>query len=173
MIKRIAITGPESTGKSKLTRELAEYFMVEYVPEFARAYIDQLDRPYNYDDILIIAKEQYIQNQAKEKDSNLFLFCDTELIVTKIWCEFNFGKCHPWILENIKNQHFDLYLLTDIDLPWQPDEQREHPLHRKELFELYKKELVQLNFPFKIISGTGNKRLRNAVLALKSAFENI
>ncbi|MEZ5082818.1 MAG: ATP-binding protein [Bacteroidales bacterium] len=152
---------------------MANHYKVSWVPEFARDYIDGLGRPYSYDDILIIAKEQFSRNESKHSDTGPYLFCDTELIVTKIWCEFKYGKCHPWIKENIKKQHFDLYLLTDIDLLWQPDEQREHPLQRKELFELYIKELVNLNFPFKIISGTGNKRLRNAVLALSLAFENI
>lgn len=173
MIKRIAITGPESTGKSKLAQELANHFKSRWVPEFARQYIDELGRPYSYDDVLIIAKEQFSQNQIKQSDSGPYLFCDTELIVTKIWCEFKYDKCHPWIIENIKNQHFDLYLLTDIDLPWQPDEQREHPLKRNELFELYKNELVKLDYPFRIISGTGDERHRNAVVAVQSTFENI
>ena len=88
MIKRIAITGPESTGKSYLTEKLARHFHAMWVPEFARVYIDHLDRDYTYDDILFIAKSQMESEAVAIDRTKDFLFCDTELIVAKIWCEF-------------------------------------------------------------------------------------
>jgi nicotinamide riboside kinase len=94
------------------------------------------------------------------------LFCDTELIVTKIWCDVKFGKCHPWIEEHILKQNFDLYLLTDIDLPWEPDPQREHPHMREQLMQLYLAELEKNQFPFQIIRGVGEERLRIAITTL-------
>ena len=160
---KIAITGPESTGKSDLTDQLAGHYHSLRIPEYAREYLDNLGRPYIYSDILIIAREQYTRQQAAEKVAGRFLFCDTELIVTKIWCEFRYGKCHPWILDHLEKQDFELYLLMNIDLPWQDDPQREHPGKRKELFNLYLKELQDRNLPFHIISGTGEKRLHHAI----------
>jgi len=127
MTKRIAITGPESTGKSMLAENLAIHYRTEWIPEYAREYINNLDRPYNYDDILIIAKEQIKREERMFGKANQFLFCDTGLIVTKIWCEYKYGKCHKWIHDNIENHKYDLYLLADIDLSWQPDPLREHP----------------------------------------------
>lgn len=167
MMKKIAITGPESTGKSWLARELAKHYKTAWVPEFARDYLTSLARPYDYNDILEIAQNQFRNNQEAEAKASRLLFCDTELIVTKIWCDVKYGKCHPWIEEHIQKQNFDLYLLTDIDLPWEPDPQREHPHMRQHLIELYINELESLNFPYRIVSGRQEERLRNAMKAVE------
>ncbi|MBE0663937.1 MAG: ATP-binding protein [Bacteroidales bacterium] len=166
MSKRIAITGPESTGKSSLASELATHYETTWVPEFARGYLSDLGRPYNYDDILVIAMNQFRLNNEATQLANRFLFCDTELIVTKIWCEVKYGKCHQWIEEHILKQNFDLYLLTDIDLPWEPDPQREHPHMRQHFMELYIDELESRHFPYRIIAGQQEERLKNAITAL-------
>lgn len=161
---KIAITGPESAGKSILTRDLARYFDTDWIPEYAREFLDSLSRPYTYNDILSIAKQQNLNiDKAIKSSSRRLIFCDTELTVIKIWCEYKYGQCHPWIIKKHKEQMFDLYLLTDIDLPWQPDPLREHPDKREELFGLYKKELVNQKWPFEIVHGTGHTRLQNAI----------
>lgn len=168
MIRRIAVTGPESTGKTWLARELAAHYNTVWVPEFAREYLFKLGRPYNYEDILLIAQKQFhnIEQTTANTNENAFLFCDTELIVTKIWCDVKYGKCHPWIEEHILKQNFDLYLLTDIDLPWEPDPQREHPHMRQHLMELYINELESRNFPYHIVGGQQEARLNNSIRAL-------
>jgi len=162
-VLKIAITGPESTGKSRLSVELAAYYKTVYVPEFAREYIDQLDRPYTQEDILKIAKGQISDEESKFQQANHILFCDTELIVTKIWSEVKYGNCDPWILQKIEQNKYDLILLCDIDLPWEADPQREHPHMRKELFSLYYNELVHRGLVFKVVRGSGQERLMNAV----------
>jgi NadR type nicotinamide-nucleotide adenylyltransferase len=171
LIKRIAITGPESTGKSSLAESLARHFRTTWVPEFARIYIDHLDREYTYDDILFIAKSQLESETVAAGLAKEILICDTDLIVTKIWCEYKYGKCHPWILDQLNKNHYDLYLLLNIDLPWQPDPQREHPAHRKEIFELYLKELNLRELPYKIISGAEAIRVKNAIEAINHRFD--
>jgi len=85
-----------------------------------------------------------------------------------IWSDYKFRKCDPWIVEQYEKQDFDLYLLMDIDLPWQPDPQREHPDKRKELFELYRNELERLNRRFTIVSGEGEERIQNAIRAIEN-----
>ena len=161
MIK-IAITGPESTGKSQLSKELAGKYQTVFVPEYAREYIDKLDRPYNRTDILEIAKGQIRNEQEIAKDAQGIVFSDTELIVTKIWSEVKYGICDPWILEMIIKNKYDYYLLCNIDLPWEADPQREHPDRRQELFTLYFKELAQRNVSFDVVSGFGRERMINA-----------
>jgi NadR type nicotinamide-nucleotide adenylyltransferase len=162
-VSRIAITGPESTGKSRLSEELAAHYKTVFVPEFAREYINGLDREYNQDDILRIAKEQIRTEQEMAEKADKLLFCDTELIVTKIWSEVKYGTCNPWILQKIEENNYDLFLLCNIDLPWEQDPQREHPHMREKLFRLYFEELTERGFPFKVVSGTGKERLLNAV----------
>ncbi len=161
--KKIAVTGPESTGKSKLAKNLAEHFQTVFVPEHARVYIDKLTRPYNQEDILIIAENQLLNEKKAMISANRFLICDTELIVTKIWSMHKYNSCHPWILEQIKQNRYDLFLLCDIDLPWEFDLQREHPHHRKYFLDWYQKELKEYGFPYRVVSGEGERRLQNAI----------
>ena len=171
-VKKIAITGTESTGKSRLASELAGYYHTIFVPEYARGYIDRLDRPYNQEDILEIAKGQIREEEDCLKKADRLLFCDTELIVTKIWSEVKYGNCHPWILQKIIDNPYDLFLLCDIDLPWEEDPQREHPHMREKLFTLYYDELTGRGVPFKVVSGLEKQRLMNAVGFVESLLGN-
>jgi NadR type nicotinamide-nucleotide adenylyltransferase len=170
MLKRIAITGPESTGKSSLAKELARYYKCSWVPEYAREYLNKLERDYNYNDLLLIAKGQKRLENKMALAARGFLFCDTELTVTKIWCEFKYGKVHPWINENLKAQQYDLYFLMNIDLPWEADPLREYPGNRKELFDMYISELQYRGVPFDVISGNGGQRVNQAIQILNQRF---
>ncbi len=162
-LKRIAVTGPESTGKSRLAEQLALHYNTIWVSEYAREYIEKLHRPYNSDDILEIAKGQYDREMKLEGNANGLLFCDTEFIVLKIWYEHFFKTCPDWILDKIRTHVYDLYLLTNIDLPWEPDPQREHPGQRKYFFNIFLKELKTRNFNYRIVSGEGKTRLDNSI----------
>jgi NadR type nicotinamide-nucleotide adenylyltransferase len=168
---KIAITGPESTGKSVLSIQLAEHYGTVFVPEYARRYLDQLGRPYTKDDILVIARGQLQSEQEFLQKAKGFLFCDTELIVAKIWSEVKYGSCDEWILENMIRNRYDLYLLCNIDLPWENDPQREHPHLRQYLFDLYEKELTGRTVPFVVISGSGEQRMMNAVKGIEAFFQ--
>ncbi|MEI6348759.1 MAG: ATP-binding protein [Bacteroidota bacterium] len=171
MIKRIAITGPESTGKTWLTESLATYFNTTRVLEFAREYINKLSRPYTYDDIEIIAKQQLQQEEAFAAIATNFLFIDTDFFVTKIWSEYVYHKCSPWIIDQLENHNYDLHLLCNIDLPWEYDPQREHPNNRIELFDLYHSELTKSGKPFIIISGKDETRLQCALDGIFQKFK--
>ena len=168
---KIAITGPESTGKSTLAEGLASHYNTLWVPEFAREYINQLNRPYNQNDILEIAKGQIKNESFLFSQIKNFLFCDTELMVTKIWSEVKYNSCDPWIMEKIAQNHYDLFLLCNIDLPWADDPQREHPHMRKLLFDLYLNEITKRELPFVIISGIDAERLKNAIKAVNDFFD--
>lgn len=162
-VARIAVTGPESTGKSWLTRHLAAHYNTLFVPEYAREYVDGLRRPYRRKDILVIAREQLARENAAETAAAGLLFCDTELIVAKIWEQYRYDSLHPWIERQIRKNRYDLYLLCNIDLPWEPDPQREYPHLRKFFFDWFRRELEGYGFPYHVISGDHEERLRNAV----------
>jgi NadR type nicotinamide-nucleotide adenylyltransferase len=159
---RISITGPESTGKSWLARRLAEHYQTTWVPEYAREYLEIINRLYTYDNILTISQKQYDAENLAAINSEL-LFCDTDFCVTSIWCKVKYGKIHDWITAKLEQNNYGLYLLCDIDLPWQYDPLREHPEMRTELFEMYRDLLHDHRFNYRIISGTGEERLKNAV----------
>lgn len=167
---RIVITGPESSGKSSLIEKLALHYKTMWVTEYAREYIDKLDREYSYNDILHIAKGQISRENEMAKNTGEFLFCDTGLVVPKIWCDVKYGKCHQWIEDTIEIHKYNLYLLCKPDIPWQTDPQRENPNDRKALFDLYLNELTKRNLPYFIVKGIGEKRLLNAIHCIDSKF---
>ncbi|HOI33426.1 MAG: ATP-binding protein [Bacteroidales bacterium] len=162
MSVRIAITGPESTGKSWLAEALAKHYHTQWVPEFARDYLKNKTK-YHAADVINIANGQLQLEQRFMADYPAVLFSDTEMLVCKIWLEFVFGLQDDFIEKALKNQGYDLYLLCDIDLEWEPDPLREHPTERKILFELYKSHLEKMHFPYRIVSGKGRQRLEKAV----------
>ena len=157
-MKKIVVTGPECTGKSSLTKALAHHFDCPYREEYARDYITQLSAPYSQRDILEIAKRQLEIEKTIPKNSS-YLFLDTDLIVCKVWSEFKYNYCDPWILEKIKDIHYDFYLLCDIDLTWQNDGMREHPNDREKLLDIYEKELKFLKKPYALISGKNRTQM--------------
>jgi NadR type nicotinamide-nucleotide adenylyltransferase len=161
-IIKVAVVGPESTGKSTLALSLAHTYNSVWVPEFARDYLQTKSGKYTFDDLEYIAK---IQLQHEEKlllKANRFLFCDTNLIVIKIWSEFVFGKVCNYITEQVAEKKYGLTFLTDIDIPWEPDPLREHPNKREELFSIYKNELQKQNVVYSTISGSHRMRLESA-----------
>jgi NadR type nicotinamide-nucleotide adenylyltransferase len=171
-LKKIAITGPESTGKSILTQQLAAHFNATYINEFAREYIDQLGRPYLEEDILRISKNQMAAEKVASDKAETFLFCDTELLVARIWSLHKYGRCHPWIDQQIQSNRYDLILLCDIDLPWEYDPQRENPDNRDFFFDWFKSELKNFKMDFKIVSGLGAQRLQNAIKIIDNTFSS-
>ncbi len=166
-MKKIAVVGPESTGKSELCQQLARTYQTEWVPEFARFYLDRLDRDYEQSDLLEIAKGQLVWEDDKANYSRDFLFCDTNLIVLKIWSEHKYGSTDPWILKQLEERPYDFYLLTDIDIAWRDDPQREHPHLRKHFFDLYQEYLVNHQLPHAVVRGIEGDRLQSAVNSLQ------
>ena len=189
MLKKIVVIGPESTGKSSLCKLLAEHYNTLWCPEYAREYLTAHGMNYTYEDLLTIAKgqieleEKYTQlaignrqlaNQIKAtSNSSLIthhslLFIDTDMYVMKVWCEFVFGKCHQFILDQIGKRKYDLYLLCDIDLPWAYDELREYPDPgpRQQLYEIYKNLMENQSTPWVEINGNYEQRVQKAINAV-------
>ncbi len=175
-IKKIVVIGPESTGKSTLCELLATHYKTHWCPEFAREYLLQNGINYAYEDLLTIANGQIALegstiNQLQPTNHKLqtTVFIDTDLYVMKVWCEYVFNKCHQFILNEIAQRKYDLYLFCNIDLPWIKDELREYPNEapRKELYHIYKDILINQNTPWVEISGNYEERLSKAIAAVE------
>lgn len=167
---KIVLTGPECASKSTLSKQLAYIYEGKYIKEFAREYVEGLKAPYQYNDVVNIARQQ-----LNEYDNFIshegFCFFDTYLIITKIWFLQVYNKLPQWFEEEFKKRPMDLYLLLNNDISWQPDGVRENKDRRGFLFDLYKSELDDYGFAYKVIEGTGEQRLTNAVNAINEWIE--
>jgi len=168
-IFRVALIGPESSGKSFLCQELAEHYNTCWVPEYARTYIENLGRSYTKDDVLHCAAMQLKLEDELMSKANKILFCDTEMINYKIWMEDVYDHCPDWIEDEIRTRSYDLFLLTNYDLPFVDDPVRENADRREYFFELYKTELDKRGFNYSIISGNGKQRLVQAINVVHSS----
>ena len=189
MLKKIVIIGPESTGKSTLCTQLATHYKTLWCPEYAREYLLKHGMSYSFDDLLTIAKgqlaleDEYVEKVRKSErqedrksvssglpdfSSSRLLFIDTDMYVMKVWCEFVYGNCHRYILDQIVERKYDLYLLCNIDLPWVKDELREYPdlESRKKLYSIYKDIMINQTVPWVEVSGNSEERLQKAITAV-------
>jgi NadR type nicotinamide-nucleotide adenylyltransferase len=172
-MKKIVIIGPESTGKSTLTEQLATHYKTAWCPEFAREYLKENGMDYSFEDLLNIARGQLVlEDNLLAQAKNGLYFIDTDMYVMKVWCEVAFNNCHTWILKQIAARKYDLLLLCDTDLPWVKDDLREYPdLHtRQRLFKMYKDLLINQGTKWAIISGTYSERLQVALTVIKTVF---
>jgi len=166
--KKAVVIGPESTGKTTLSISLATHFQVPWVPEFARQYIGAMDGSYREPDLLEIARGQIKTEDQIALNAGSLLICDTDLYVIKVWSEHAFGSCDPWILEQIAVRKYDLYLLTCIDLPWEPDPQREYPDRsmREYFYSVYRDIVINAGLPWADIRGSREERIMRATGAV-------
>ena len=162
---KIAITGPESSGKTTLAKKLSTHFKKSIlVNEFAREYLKKVNEKYTYSDLIKIAKGQKEREiQASKKNSQLII-CDTTLNEIKIWSLEKFNKCEEWILN--KKDNYTHYLLCKPDIPWEPDPLRENPFDRERLFNIHLKYLQ--NKSYTIICGDKKSRFLMAKKIINS-----
>ena len=169
--KRIVIYGPESTGKTTLAHDLAKHYDTMWVPEYAREYLqkkwDLYREKCSLDDLMNIALGQIKMENKIISKSKKFIFCDTNILVTKVWSETHFsGYCSPEIKSILKSVRYDYYFLTNVDVPWVKDDLRDSPYDREEMFNYFKNQLNINKIQYSVISGDRDQRLKKAILIL-------
>ena len=164
---KVCILGPECTGKTDLSKFLADHFKTVWVAEYARAYLNKLGRPYQQPDLLKIGHGQMRMEDEWLRDANRVLICDTNLVVIKIWSEVKYGSCDQHIIDLMQERKYDLFLLTYIDVPWENDPLREQPERREELYQKYLAEMKAQSTPFVEIKGPAPARQKLAIDAIQ------
>jgi NadR type nicotinamide-nucleotide adenylyltransferase len=165
---KIVITGPESTGKSELTRELARRFHAPFIPEYAREYVEHLRRPYTFEDLERIAEKHFELDREYSLRGDGIIFFDTYYYITKVWFLVKYGHCPGWFLKKIDEHQVDFFLLCAPDIPWVDDPVRENGGEKRDrLFRYYEREIIAGGYPFVVISGKGEDRVRMAEKAVR------
>ena len=163
---RIAVVGPESTGKSTISQQLALHYDTVWVPEYARGYCEKLVAECTWEDEINMFRGQLELEEQMVSQANRLLICDTTFITVKIWSDHMFGRAPQEVLDKLPLHNYDLYLLMDIDLPWEEDPVRDFPHMREHFMEVWHKELKALNATYRLISGSEEERLQNAIKAI-------
>lgn len=165
---KIVLFGPESTGKTTLAEGLAKHYNSVWVPEYAREYLqykwDQETIICQPKDILPIAIGQMALENSLAKQTDTVLFCDTNLLETKVYSEVYYsGFCEPLVEKYAIENTYDLYFLTYIDTPWEPDDLRDKPEERQQMFDIFEKALKTYNKPYVLLKGSLEQRLEDAI----------
>ena len=158
---KIAVVGPESSGKTTLCKQLCETLNCEWVPEFARTHLNE-NTSYNRHDLDFMLKQQLLSENTY---NHPILICDGDPISFKVWSQYKFGSTSEYIEQMILDSDYNHYLLLRPDLPYEDDPLRENSSlkNRLELFALFKKELNKFNLKHSIISGSNEIRLNVAL----------
>lgn len=165
---KIAVIGPESTGKSEMAKRLASEFDTFFVPEYARYYCEDLNRQYTMQDEMNIFYGQIALEDsflAVVKES--VLICDTCFLTVKVWSDHLFDYTPTQVLEERNTRKYDFYLLMDIDLPWEDDPLRDFPEERDHFLQVWKNELAAVSAEYRLISGLGEARFQNGIRAVE------
>lgn len=165
----VILTGPESSGKTTLAKALSLHYGVPWVPEYARYYLQELPGgKYTEADLLEIARGQLQWRLLYSRKQPYLLICDTGMLVVKIWSEVRFGRCEPWIEQQLDAEREALHLLCTPDIPWEPDPLRENPTDRPALFQWYQDWLEAQRYSYHVIAGedTG-QRMQQAIAAIE------
>ena len=174
---KVVLFGPESTGKTTLSRQLARHYNTVWAPEYAREY---LQKKWNNErktcensDILPIAIGQMEIENRLAKKADKVLICDTDLLETKVYSEEYYGGFVDPLLDDaaIANS-YDLYFLTYIDTPWEEDDLRDRPALRIEMFNAFEHALKKYHRPYILLQGNKETRLKTAIAAIDTLIES-
>lgn len=166
-VKKVCVFGPESTGKSTLTQRLAQHFGTVWVPEYAQLLLARQAGELVPTDMLRIARGQLAAEAALSSQAKRLLFCDTDLLTSTLWAEELFGQVPEALWQAAQQQHYDLYLLCDVDVPWVEDVHRLRPEQRKAFFERCRSLLEREQRPYVVIQGDWEQRWHLALQAVE------
>lgn len=166
-VKRVCVFGPESTGKSTLTKRLAEHFGTIAVPEYARTLLELKSGDLSEPDLWRIARGQLASEDALARKAHRLLFCDTDALTTAIWSKVLFDRCDGRIAAEALQRRYELTLLLDVDVPWVADPVRYLPSARRSFFERCRAALERQQRPYVIVRGTWEERWECAVGAVE------
>lgn len=166
-VKRIAIMGPESVGKSTLTKNVSNNLGTNFVPEYGRL-VYEINNSVTIDDFIPISKGRQEIEDWMIKYSKKYIICDTEDITTylfsKMYCPDEYKKVEPYFLNVLKTKpKYDLYILLKPDCEGVQDGTRNFLEERMDHYEVIKSELINRGCNFVEVDGDWDERYKESL----------
>lgn len=175
-IVKIVLFGPESTGKTTLSKQLARHYNTVWAPEYAREYLQKKwnnhRKTCEAKDLIPIAIGQMKLENKLAKKADRILICDTDLLETKVYSEEFYGFVDQDLNEAAKINNYDLYLLTYIDTPWEEDDLRDRPKQRLRMFTAFEEALQKNNKPYLLLKGNKEDRFKKAAETINTIIDS-
>lgn len=173
-LRRIAILGAESSGKSSLVSALAQVLRarghtVHAVPEALRLWCEREGRTPQAHEQAAIAQAQA---QAVLACGQGTVLADTTPLQTAVYSEHFFGDAQLTAQALTHQRLYHHTLVMGLDLAWQSEWLREGPEGRAPVDRLLRERLQEAGLDFRVIYGQGLARLNHALLALGEAAED-
>lgn len=161
---KVLILGAESTGKTTLCKDLAAHFDTTWAGEYMRPYLqqkwDDTQTSCEWQDLMPIAYGQVAHENTQTERANRYLFCDTSLFEIMVYSYWYYNTCPEPLETAALTHHYDLILLTEVDVPWEPDDLRDAPHQRHEISQTFADTLIKYNKPFRRIGGNRQQRVQ-------------
>jgi len=168
-VKKICFYGPESTGKTYMSKLMSAHYKTNWVPEAAREILTSNE--FSDKEILQIAlmHDECVNQQLQT--ANKLLFCDTDVITTQIYAQHYLSLVPQMLFDIEKKTRYDLYFLMNIDTPWIEDPLRDLGNRRAEMFSIFKAALDKRNIPYILIEGDHKQREEAVISELNKLLE--
>lgn len=168
---RVCVVGAESTGTTTLTSALAEHYKTTWAPEYGRIYTERLHRAgvntfvyhWRSDEFVHIARQQQKDEDRMAREANRILFCDTDALATAIWHQRYVGTWSEEVEKIANSRRYDLYLLTNCEIPFEQDGVRDGQHIRQWMTRRFTEELTKRGLPWALVKGSREERLAKAI----------
>ncbi len=176
-VLKVVFYGPESTGKTTLAQMLAEHYNTVWASEYMRDYLQEkwnkTEEVCQPEDLIPIAEGQMARENQQAEKAEKILFCDTDLLEIKVYSQAYYqGFCPAPLLKHALNNHYHLYFLMYIDVPWVPDDLRDKPDDREGMFQRFENALIKADKPFVTLKGDLQERFEKAVNEVDKLLKN-
>ena len=166
-VRRLALLGGESSGKTTLARALAEALGTAWVPEYGRQRWEELRETLGVDELVAVARRQLAMEDAAGANARGWLVCDTTPLTTLQYCLHDHGQA-PVELSELARRRYDLTVVCEPDFGFVQDGCRRDDTFRAQQHAWTVQQLTAMDVPWLAVHGPVATRVTQVLQALRT-----